>query len=267
MTFAQAALLGLVQGLTEFLPVSSSGHLVLAKSWLGVRDTGGVAFEVVVHLGTLLAVLVGLRAPVLELARGASRLLRPADWRSAFVEDRGFRRLVLLVPATLPAVVVGLGCADGLEELFGAPRRAAAMLIVTAAILLAPLAFGGRRGLLGWKAALFMGLAQALAIIPGISRSGATISTGCVAGVRREEAGVFSFLMAIPAILGAVILKADDVIAAADAAAGPLVVGFLLAFVAGWFSLVALLGLVRAGRLWVFSPYLLLVGSLFLILG
>ncbi|HGY91072.1 MAG TPA: undecaprenyl-diphosphate phosphatase [Planctomycetes bacterium] len=267
MTLVQAALLGLVQGLTEFLPVSSSGHLVLAKSWLGVRDTGSVAFEVVVHLGTLFAVLVGLRGPVLELMAATGKILQPGRWRQAYGEDPGFRRLVLLVPATLPAVVVGLGFADTLEGLFGAPRWAAAMLIATAVILLAPLPFGERRGPLGWRSALFMGIAQAVAIIPGISRSGSTISAGCVAGVTREEAGIFSFLMAIPAILGAVVLKADEVLVAADAGVGPLAVGFALSFLAGWFSLIALLGLVRTGRLWVFSPYLILVGSLSLIFG
>ena len=269
MTTADALLLGLIQGLTEFLPVSSSGHLVLGQDLMGLELGGGVAFEVVVHLGTLASVVFVFRKFITEMVFESPALLRPAGWKSRYADRPAFRRLVLLVPATIPAALVGFLGKDALQGLFENPRVVACMLGVTGLILFLPLRFGSRDsagGLLDLPRALIMGVAQAAAIIPGISRSGSTITAGLCSGLDREEAGAFSFLMAIPAILGAAVLELGD-LEQIGLGAGPLIAGFLAAAVSGYLALLLLLRMVRHGRLWVFSPYLLAVLILWLILA
>ncbi len=256
MNFGEAILLGLVQGLTEFLPVSSSGHLVLARDLLGMAPAESPSFEIVVHLGTLLSVFMVMRTEVLGLLGALPRCLDRGRWRRSFAEDPSFRALVLLVPATLPVVLVGLLAKEEVEASFGRPALAAAMLLVTAALLLATrIARRRRERELDLRIAVAMGLAQALAILPGISRSGSTIAAGLLAGGERRRVGGFSFFMAIPAILGAVILEARE-IGALDLPLTTLVAGFASAALVGALALALLLRLVRRGRLWIFAPYL-----------
>lgn len=253
--------LAVVQGLTEFLPVSSSGHLVLAQHWLGSRE-GDVFFDVVLHMGTLGSVLVVYRREVVRLLRcdGPAR-----------------RYLAALAAGTLPAVAVGLAAKDTVERLFEDPRFAAGGLLLTALLLVStrlrrradePLPEPWEPRPVPMLPAALVGLAQALAIMPGISRSGATIATSLWLGLPRAEAARFSFLLSVPAIGGALVLQIADG-AAADASGLPALL--LAAFAAFAVGLLAIrwtaLAVVQA-HFWKFSVYCLAVGVIgLLVLG
>jgi len=263
MTPLQALWLGIVQGLTEFLPVSSSGHLVLGKKILGVASEMPVTFEVVVHLGTLLATLIVFWRPVWEilsfLGRAATGKVKGSLWA-----DPPCRLLVLLVLANIPAGVVGVLFNDFLESLFSNALLVAVALCVTGTALLATRWSRVRReGMenVSVGQGLIVGVAQAIAITPGISRSGATIATGLLCGMDREAAARFSFLLSMPAIAGAAVLKARDIEAAgAQIGWAPLLVGFVASFAVGLIALTILLAFVRRGRLHWFGYYCWLVG-------
>ncbi len=269
MTLFEAILLGLVQGLTEFLPVSSSGHLVMGQALLDIR-VPGVAFEIAVHVATLLSVILVFRRRIGSLLAGLAK--RDADaWRYAG----------LLVLATLPAVIVGLGAKDALEALFEAPHVAGIGLLVTGSFLWTAKGAVGRdpSGMPGAKVAAVMGLAQAFAIVPGISRSGATVVAGLWLGVDAEETATFSFLMAVPAILGAAVLQLPELLGDPDgpavgisAVAGveghlgsaPLLLGGLVAAVAGILAIRTFVAMLKRKSFHRFAPYCWAVGCLFL---
>ncbi len=224
----EAFVLGVVQGLTEFLPVSSSGHLVLGQALFGV-ELPGVVFEVTVHVATLCAVSWVYRGRVAALVRGAC------------TGDRASMRDVgLLAVATLPAAAVGVGLRDALEPTFERPVLAAALLLVTGAVVwsirhLSRRATGARPAAGG---ALAIGLAQAAALLPGISRSGSTVAAAAAAGVEPRRAAEFSFLLSIPAIGGAAVLQAPD-LGEAGLAVGvlPLAVAFAASALSGVFAI------------------------------
>ena len=224
----EAFVLGVVQGLTEFLPVSSSGHLVLGQALFGV-ELPGVVFEVTVHVATLCAVCWVYRGRVAALVRGAC------------TGDRASMRDVgLLAVATLPAAAVGVGLRDALEPTFERPVLAATMLLVTGTVVwsirhLSRRATGARPKAGG---ALAIGLAQAAAILPGISRSGSTVAAAAAAGVEPRRAAEFSFLLSIPAIGGAAVLQAPD-LGEAGLAVGvlPLAVAFAASALSGVFAI------------------------------
>ncbi len=250
MTPFQAALLGLVQGLSEFLPISSSGHLVLGQALLGVR-TGDITFEVIVHFGTLLAVVTALRERVWALVRGC------------FKRDAAAWRMVLALGiGTVPAAAVGMLFKDALEAVFSSPAAASGWLVVTGAVLWSTRFRKGYRQEVGVWDAVWIGAAQAFAILPGISRSGMTISTGLWRGVDGREAAAFSFLLSIPVILGATVLKVGELAAYPPAwgALAPLMVGMLAAYGAGVVAIRWLLALLRGGRLDRFAYYCWAVG-------
>jgi undecaprenyl-diphosphatase len=250
----EAALLGLVQGITEFLPISSDGHLVIAQTLLG-DDAEGILFEIAVHVGTLLAILVFYRARVLELVRGV--FARSPD---------AFRSAGKLAVATLPAVVVGLFFRDFVEAVFAAPWTAGAGLLVTGTFLVTTKATQLRAHARepGWGAALCIGCAQALAIAPGISRSGTTLAVAMAFGVAPLAAAEFSFLMGIIAIMGAAVLGLPDALAAPADALRPLWVGALVAAVSGLAALGLLVRLLRARRFHWFAAYTFAAGLAFL---
>jgi len=251
MSYWDAILLGILQGLTEFLPVSSSGHLVLAQELLGVNQPG-VAFELLAHLGTLGAVLVYFRAAIWRLGKAVFG-----------VGSRTDRFMVLwLVIGTVPAGLVGFLLEDFFEGAFSSPLATSAMLLVTALILLATrfVRYGQRP--VAWHSALAMGVGQALAIMPGISRSGTTIAAGLFAGVRPAQAAEFSFLLAIPAIGGAILLKADELIHVGSAAAGPYLVGAVLSFLFGLVAVYLVLSTIRRGKFDYFAYYCFAAGAL-----
>ncbi len=256
MNLFDAFLLGLIQGITEFLPVSSSGHLVMGQTLLDIQIPG-VAFEVAVHVATLFSVLLVFRKRVADLVMGAIRL-DPESWRY----------LGLLAVATLPAVAVGLGARDLMEGLFDVPEVAAVALLVTGGFLWTARGAMARdpKGKPGLRTAILMGLAQAFAIIPGISRSGATVVAGLWLGVEAEEAATFSFLMAVPAILGAAVLQFPELgVDVGGPAAGPLILGSSVAAVAGVLAIWAFVAMLRRKSFHRFGPYCWGVGGLFLL--
>jgi undecaprenyl-diphosphatase len=250
------ALLGLLQGLTEFLPVSSSGHLVLARIALGV-DAPGIALEAAVHLGTLASLLLYFRRDVVCLALGWVR----------GGEER--RQLGLLLVGTIPVVAVGLLARGGIERAFGSPLLVGGMLFVTALVLL----FGDRRvgralrGKVRWVDAAAVGLAQAAALLPGISRSGATVVTGIGMGLTPSAAARFSFLLAIPAIGGAALFSLLAVARQPDVNWAGLAVAMGCAAASGLVAVRTFLRIVRAGVLWPFALYCAAAALAVLVLG
>lgn len=258
MSVGDLLALALIQGLTEFLPVSSSGHLVLANAMLGLREPG-ITVEIVLHLGTLLAVILYYRRDLLALLGGAARWLAGARGER---ESGAARMILLLVLGTLPAVVAGVLGGERIERFYEDPHRTSWEIIVTGAVLLATLA--ARRGnrSIDIAGALAIGLCQATALLPGVSRSGMTIAGALFLGIRPEEAARFSFLLSIPAILGAGVVKIPEMLAQTQQARGGLLLlGFLVAFVVGYASIAWLLAIVRRGRFGWFGAYCLLIGA------
>ena len=255
MSLLEAALLGIVQGLTEFLPVSSSGHLVLGQALLDI-DAPGVTFEVVVHLATLCAVLWVYRERVGELLVGMARR-RGDAWRYA--------GLILL--ASIPAGVAGILGRRWFEDAFGRPVLAALMLLVTGVIVYTVRFTATRDGdrELDARRAVWVGAAQALAIVPGISRSGSTVALGIGMGVAPVRMAEFSFLLSVPAILGAGVLQLGHVDEASALGAGPLVMGFITAALSGVLAIRLFVHMLRALTFHRFAWYCWAAGSAYLL--
>lgn len=257
MTITEALILGVVQGVTEFLPISSSGHLVIAKSFLGsVRDPG-ILFEVLVHLGTLLAVLVFFRKDIGNL------LLSLTDAGSLSEGERkeGRKMVLAVVAGTLPTVVIALLFKDIFEELFSSVKIVACMLFITGLLLFfSDRVKERRREKVTLKDALIIGIVQGGAIIPGISRSGSTIATGLFMGINGEKAAKFSFLLSIPAILGAVVLHAKDISGLSNGHMMPYMAGIASSALSGFFSIKVLMKVVAGRRLKLFAFYCWAVG-------
>lgn len=253
MTLWEAVVLGVVQGATEFLPVSSSGHLVLTQELMGLAIPG-VVFEVAVHLATLLSILLVYRARVARLVSGAFRL-----------EVDAWRYLGFLVAATIPAAVLGLLFEDQIEAVFDDPRVTAVAFLVTGAVLWSTRAAVRRspESAPFLRSAVIMGLAQALALVPGISRSGTTVAAGLWAGVAGREAAAFSFLMAVPAIAGAAVLKLPEV-AGAGIPVGTLLAGSAAAAVTGVLAIQTFVHLLSRQAFHRFAWYLWPLGTAFL---
>lgn len=262
----QALILGLVQGATEFLPISSSGHLVLVPWLLGWEDPG-LAFDTFLHLGSLVAVLAYFRHDLWSLALAWAGSLRERS-----LGDPQARVAWLIIWGTLPAVVMGLTLESLFQRLFAAPVWVSILLLVTGLLLL--LGEGVRKSesrmeSLTWLDALLVGLAQGVAIAPGVSRSGATISVGLWRGLEREEAARFSFLLAIPAILGANLLQLWELakLSGGGEVASTLLLGFVAAAVSGYVAIRFFLGFLKRRSLYPFSLYCWLLGTLTLLLA
>lgn len=252
MTWWEAALLGAVQGVTEFLPVSSSAHLVLGQSALGVR-VPGVAFEAAVHLATLVAVLWVYRARLVQLGAGLARGSRDA-----------WLYLGLLALASVPAGALGLWLREPIEATFEEPALAAGLLLVTGAMVVtirwtAARAEEARPGVAG---SILVGFAQAAAILPGISRSGATVAAGVWRGVEPARMAEFSFLLSVPAVGGAALLELGPGRTGSLGALGPeLAAGFAAAAVTGVLAIHLFVRSLRAGRFHLFAYYCWAVGG------
>lgn len=268
-TLIQAVVMGLVQGLTEFLPVSSSGHLIVVPALLGWDDPflGSLSFSVMLHLATLLALLLFFRADWLRIV--------PAWFAS--IRDRSIggdpdRRLAwLLALATIPAAIFGLVLNDLIETSFREPRLVAVTLVVGAAILWLAERVGRRTdGLasLSVGGAIGIGLAQALALVPGISRSGISISAGLFAGLEREAAARFAFLMATPITAGAGLFEARKLLAGEtglEIQVAPLVAGMVASLVAGLAAIAFLLRYLRSHPTTVFVAYRLVLSAVIIV--
>ncbi len=262
----QALILGILQGATEFLPISSSAHLVLIP-WLLQWEPSSLVFDAMVHWGTLTAVILFFWQDLLRLIiaglRGlAQRSLADPDARLAWG----------IVVGTIPAVILGYLFKDQFEALFLSPRAVSSFLLVTALFLFVSERWSRQyRPLreIGLLDALLIGTAQAAAIAPGISRSGATIAAGLGRGLRRETAARYSFLLATPALIGAGVLQLADVIAAGqlNAQLPTLIIGFLAAAVTGYLCIRFLLRYLQRGRLYIFAAYCTVVGLSGLILS
>jgi undecaprenyl-diphosphatase len=253
-------ILGLVQGLTEFLPVSSSGHLVLAEHFLGTK-AATIAFEVFLHLGTILAAMIALR-PELEkiVAFLASTLgIRWVALRSDDLRE-GKRLFFALVVGTIPAAVMGFLFKQRIEMMFESPRFVGFALLFTGAVLLSTRLFPKGSGQIDTSSALAIGVAQAVALLPGVSRSGMTVSAGLAAGIKRERVVRFSFLLSLPAVAGASILELRHGMDLVGIPAMTLVLSFLAAFISGLIAMQILLRVVISGRLTLFGVYCILVG-------
>jgi undecaprenyl-diphosphatase len=259
LSYLQAVILGIVQGLTEFLPISSSGHLALVQHWMGLRpeDPVMIGFDLAVHLGTLVAVAAVFLQVILRFFK------RLASESSSSFEGRriAWKIGMLGVLALVPTGIIGLFFKDQLEQAFGSPVAIACALIFTGVLLfttgrIARPRRGWRR--FGWLRAFLIGLGQGVAIMPGVSRSGTTIAVAMMLGIKRVWAAEFSFLIAFPAILGAAMLQAKDVVEeglAGSLAGGPVLVGTLVATISGYFALRMLLAAVRSARLHYFAWY------------
>ncbi len=271
LSYFQAIILGIVQGLTEFLPVSSSGHLVLFQHLFGLEGEI-LVFDILLHFATLLAVIVVFRHKIAELLLGAITDIgqrSPGESVvSAASQSKNIRYIMAIVIGTVPAVVLGLSFKDLFESLFSSIFPVLIALTVTGLILLAT--FFRRPGDkdVGVGNGFLIGMAQACAIIPGISRSGSTISAALFLGVRRSDAGEFSFLLSLPAICGAVLLAVLDIAECGidTASLGPWIAGMIAAFLSGYVSLMLLMAVVRRGKIGWFGFYCLaLVAAVFIL--
>ena len=274
MDLIKALILGLIQGATEFIPVSSSGHLVLTP-WLLGWPAPGLVFDTVVHWGTLAALLAVFWQDLWRLLRAWLTSVWSSIRRSGVVggEVRTDARVAWwIIIGTVPAALLGWLFEEWFERLFATPLAAAGFLLLTAAILAASERWGRRNKPLqqmGPADALLIGLAQAAAIAPGISRSGATIGMGLARGLRRDVAARYSFLLSTPIIFGAGLFKLLDLFGASGASGQlpALIVGFLAAAASGYGCIRFLLRYLQRGRLYPFAIYCAVVGVAILLLA
>jgi len=264
-TLVQALIMGIVQGLTEFLPISSSGHLIIVPFLFGWTDPfiDSLAFSVMLHIGTLAALLVYFRSDWLRLVPAGLATIRDRSFRA----DPDRRLAWLLVAATIPAAVAGFLLSDFVETTVREPGLVALMLVIGAVILWLADRWGARTKGIGdvtFPLAVGIGAAQALALIPGISRSGISISAARFAGLDREAAARFSFLMATPIIAGAAIFEIRKLAtgeAGVAISVGPMVVGMMAAFVSGIIAISFLLRYLRTRSLDLFVAYRLVLAA------
>lgn len=271
MTFWEAVLLGVIQGLTEFLPVSSSGHLVLGKYVLGI-EINDIAFEVFVHFGTLLALLTVFKAEVSTLFQGIRVLLHikfsNPNEKDNTIGSEGLRLLGLIFVGILPAGIFGLLFKDFFEQAFSHPEFICGALIVTGLILISSRYAKEKQPQFNYRSSFLVGLAQVMAIFPGISRSGTTISIALLLGINRVESARFSFLLAIPLILGATLMQCFEMVTQfpSEDQLLKLFVGTVAAYVSGLFAIKWLLIIINKGRFDRFAYYCFALGIFGLVL-
>ena len=264
MNWFEAIVLGLVQGLTEFLPVSSSGHLTIAKELFGIEQNN-LSFEVVVHAATVCSTIVAFRKQIWDLLKGFFNLQMNPQKEYIFK----------IAVSMIPVFIVGMFFKDQVEAVFGSGLTVVGcMLFITAGLLslseyLSKKQNGEGRPV-GWKDAIIIGIAQACAVLPGLSRSGSTISTGLLLGVKKEDVAQFSFLMVLVPILGEAFLElVGGELAGAESgiSALSLSLGFVAAFISGLFACTLMINIVKKAKLWIFALYCAIVGAACIISG
>ena len=282
MSLIEAIILGIVQGLTEFLPVSSSGHLQIGQHFMDINE-GGLRFDVTVHVATVMATLVILRKEILAIIKGFFKPLAPAEegvslWRRLNDEQR---YVVLIVISMIPVGIVGLCFKDYVEAIFEGSLVVVGCCLMVTAMLLALTHFykPQERETISPLHAFIIGIAQAVAVLPGLSRSGSTIATGLLLGNKKESLAQFSFLMVIPPILGEALLEVRHIVApsaeyaaehAADLASIPtsaLLAGFVAAFVCGCFACKWMIQMVKKAKLIYFAAYCLIAGIVCIVIA
>jgi undecaprenyl-diphosphatase len=257
MDWLQALILGIIQGLTEYLPVSSSGHLELGNAILGVQIEENLTFDVMLHVATVLSTLVILWKEIDWILRGLFK----------FQMNEETKYVLNIVVSMIPVGIVGFLFKDQIEALFtGNILLVGCCLLVTAALLIFTYYARPRtKEHLSMRDAFLMGIAQAVAVLPGISRSGSTIATGLLLGNRKERLAQFSFLMVIPPILGQALLTVKDFVTGEETFGGvgtlPMLVGFVAAFVSGCFACQWMINIVKRGKLVYFGIYCAIVGA------
>ena len=263
MDWIEALILGLLQGLTEYLPVSSSGHLAIGSYLFGIEGEENLAFTVAVHVATVFSTLVILWREIDWIFKGLFK----------FQMNDETKYVVNIIISMIPVGIVGLFFKDYVEEVFGSGLAiVGSMLLVTAALLtFSYYAKPRQKEHIGWRDAFIIGLAQACAVMPGLSRSGSTIATGLLLGNKKESLAQFSFLMVIPPILGEALLDVIKGLKGEEAFGGidmlPLAVGFMAAFVSGCLACKWMIDIVKKGKLIYFGIYCAIAGVLTLILS
>lgn len=268
MTYFQAAILGIVQGLAEFLPVSSSGHLALLQYFFGVEADSVLLFTVMMHVGTLVSVFIIYRKDIWALLKELCYTIKDlCTGKGPRINANPMRRMgFMIIVATIPTAIIGLLFEDFFESLYSTIVAIALGLIFTGIILLIAERMGrSDKGPMEMKGrhAIFIGIMQGIAICPGVSRSGSTLFGGLIAGLKREFAVEFAFLISIPSILGSVVLEAPDAFGGGTDASmiGPIILGMVLAMISGIFAIKAMIKVVTGKRLFGFSIYVWLVAA------
>jgi undecaprenyl-diphosphatase len=266
MEIYQAVILGILQGLTEFLPVSSSGHLVLGQLFFGITESS-LAFNISVHMGTLGAVVLvyfaDIRGMVMSVLSGIAKTIKRQP--VAFESDAHLKLAVFIMAGSVPTALIGMGLKKFEDVLFTSGLLVGAMLLVTGTILWISRGFyrTEKTGTpLDLKRSLIIGVSQGLAVIPGISRAGTTIACGMFCGLDRQTAAKFSFLLSIPAILGAQLISILESLGQGVQFDAAVIYGTLTAFVSGLMALKLLIKLVHAGKFHLFAPYCWVLGIL-----
>ncbi len=273
MTVFKAIILGIVQGFTGFFPVSSSGHLILVQRFLGVTEPE-LFFNISLHLGTLCAVIFFFREDIRNIGISLSDAFRQLRNREAgiaqILENSNIRLVMLIIVGSVPTAIIGFMLHEISHRMYSSPALVGIMLIFTGAVLWRTrnLAESDRTiNLFTLKDALIIGTCQGFAAMPGISRSGFTISAGLFLGLDRETAGRYSFLLSIPAVLGAELVGANDWLIGNDSFGIETVIGMLTAAMVGYFVLILLLYIVRKGSIHIFAPYCWLAAAFAIIFG
>jgi|LGVF01.1.fsa_nt_gb undecaprenyl-diphosphatase len=271
MESLQSVMLGIIQGLTEFLPVSSSGHLVLLQNLFGIREPE-LLFDISLHIGTLIAIFIvfyrEIRSILQTLLRLPALIKSSGSLKSLFADNEEIRIAALIVIGSIPTAILGILFHKITDQIFGSVWIVGVMLLVTGTLLwfTRRITIEGRPLIkVSIRDVLIIGVMQGLAIMPGISRSGSTISIALFLGINREIAGRYSFLLSIPAILGAMILSLNSAIIQTDIPVKIILLGTVTAAIVGYIGLKILLRMVKQGHLYYFAPYCWLLGATTLI--
>jgi undecaprenyl-diphosphatase len=273
MDVEQTIFLGIIQGLTEFLPISSSGHLVIFQHLIGLKNPE-LLLDISLHVGTLLAVLIfflaDIKMMIYESIGFVKNLFQKEKKAGSEIQQSPHAMLVAwIIIGTIPTALIGIFFSSFFQKMFGSPFFVGFMLIVTGAILGASRFIPGhftKKSYVGLMVSIAVGIAQGAAIIPGISRSGATIVCGLFCGLNRELAGRFSFLLSIPAIIGATIFK-FDMTEITEIGFMPFFAGIFVSFLVGLIALKITMNMVKKGNFFYFAPYCLLAGIVAIIIA